>query len=411
LSRVPGPAVVTTDLPSIAVIAFSINTPHDDDLCLAEDISESIATGLTKFRDLRVVGPLVNYSNITMDAKEFAQRHGVRFLLHGKIQIQGDTLRIRASLLDTSTGFKVWSQIYEYTQTATNYLEIEKAITRQIVGTLTDHEGAIFSIISKESRQKHPSRLGFHDAVQRHEHFLKLFTVDAYHEAAEALELVTKADPNNAEALAMLSITYTIHYQHDMELSAPSLEEIERLAKRAVALDPECQTAHFAEAMVRFSQRQADRCIAKLRMANSLNSFTTYFIHGYEALLCMLGYWEEGMRLWKQAMRLNPHYPISESFVPFMFHYRHGDYKEAWNYAVRFNSHIFWDPLIRAAAAGQRGLHAEAKEALQELLVMRPDFPSRARELMRRVVYLDEHVTMLLDGLLKAGLKLEVSKN
>jgi hypothetical protein len=89
-----------------------------------------------------------------------------------------------------------------------------------------------------------------------------------------------------------------------------------------------------------------------------------------------------------------------------MYHYFHGHYPEAWDYAGRISIPSFWDPLSRAATAGQRGLHDQARTALQELLQMRPDFVSRARNLMQRFVYLDEHVEMLLDGLLKAGLNI-----
>jgi hypothetical protein len=46
---------------------------------------------------------------------------------------------------------------------------------------------------------------------------------------------------------------------------------------------------------------------------------------------------------------------------------------------------------------------AEAGKAVVELLALVPDFKSRDHSLIRRMVYLDEHVEMLLDGLAKAG--------
>jgi hypothetical protein len=72
----------------------------------------------------------------------------------------------------------------------------------------------------------------------------------------------------------------------------------------------------------------------------------------------------------------------------------------------RLSSRFISETPVRAAAAGQLNLHDQAKAALEELLVMRPDFPSRVRDLMRRVVFLEEHIDMLLEGLFKAGLKL-----
>ena len=157
--------------------------------------------------------------------------------------------------------------------------------------------------------------------------------------------------------------------------------------------------------MLQFFQGQDDQCLANLRMANSLNPFNALVLHSSGFLTCMLGHWEEGLSLSKQAFYLTPHHYSLYFIVPFMdIYYRQKDYEAAWNYAKRVNSPIFWGPLIQAAAAGQLGLHTPAKAALQELLEMRPDFPSRARDLLRRVVYLEDHINLLLDGLLKAGL-------
>ena len=44
---------------------------------------------------------------------------------------------------------------------------------------------------------------------------------------------------------------------------------------------------------------------------------------------------------------------------------------------------------------------------MSELLALVPDFRSRGRSLIKRILFQDEHVEMLLDGLHKAGLELE----
>lgn len=41
-----------------------------------------------------------------------------------------------------------------------------------------------------------------------------------------------------------------------------------------------------------------------------------------------------------------------------------------------------------------------------ELLALVPDFESRGRSLIKRMVFQDAHVEMLVDGLRKAGLEL-----
>ena len=55
---------------------------------------------------------------------------------------------------------------------------------------------------------------------------------------------------------------------------------------------------------------------------------------------------------------------------------------------------------------GQLGRQIEAGKAVDELLALVPDFKSRGRSLIQRMVYLDEHVEMLVRGLRKAGMDL-----
>jgi len=124
-------------------------------------------------------------------------------------------------------------------------------------------------------------------------------------------------------------------------------------------------------------------------------------------MLATVGECGHGLKLTHKAVRLNQHHPGWYHFVPFMGYYRQGDYDSALVEARRFNTpEYFWDPLIQAAVLGQLGRQAEANEAVDELLALVPDFERRGRSLIHRVVFTDEHVEMLLEGLRKAGLAL-----
>ena len=139
----------------------------------------------------------------------------------------------------------------------------------------------------------------------------------------------------------------------------------------------------------------------------ALNPKTDSEVNGSDFFLAIAREWEEGLVLMERGMQLNPHYPGLYHFIPFMDRYRQGAYKGAWVEARRVNLlMLFWDPLIWAATLGQLGRTPEAQNALAELLQLKPDFASRGRDLMERLVFLDENVEMLLDRLRKAGLEL-----
>lgn len=388
---------------SVAVISFRNHPPDAGDVC-AYNITESIVMGLVHFHEICVVGPLVEYNDRSVEPGDVGRKYHVRFVLQGRVKMLNDTLRVSAGLTDNRTGCTIWSQTYEHEVAASNLHEIEETIAQQIINALVDYSGFIPCLIRRESMKKRPIDLQIHEAICCQNLYMKIFTLDAHCAAVEALEYTTKADPANSGALAMLGNAYCCNELFNVIPESPTLEKCERLVLRAEAIEPECQMAHLTEAGVRFLQGQEDRCIAKLQLARSLNPFNGYAIHASGVLLSMMGHWEEGMRLWKKATYLNPNHTPFYFIVPFMDRYRQGDYEAAWNYAVRFNTPMFWDPLIRAATAAQLGLYAQAKAALKELLEMRPDFPSHARDMIRRIVYLDAHVELLLEGLGKAGL-------
>jgi TolB-like protein len=391
------------------VIPFSSQIP-DNNIC-ADEITDSIIMGLAKFREMRIIGPLVRYQNRFVDVEEIGRRYYVRFVLQGRVQIQGDKLRVTVGLTDSHTGYNIWSQTYEYLQAATNLLDAEDNVSRRIINALADYMGIIPSLIIRESKKKDPEGLEIHEAILSQKHYLKVFETQSYLAAVEALEHAVKVDPDHPIALATLGNAYCHNHLFDMGLLSATLEDAERLVQRAIAFDSECQMAHFTEGVMRYLQGQTDQCIEKLHLTISLNNLDAYFMYGSAVMTCMVGYWKEGAALFEQARKLNSQHPPFYFVLPFMDHYRKGEYQEAWNYALRFNTSIYVDPLIRAAAAGQLGLKDQAEIALQELLDMKPDFPSHPQDLLRRCFFLDEHVEMLLEGLLKAGLKLEVSKN
>jgi adenylate cyclase len=393
---------------SLAVIPFS-NLISDINNTFADNITESIVMGLTNFSELHVIGPVREYKDCAIRIDEIRQRYRVRFVLEGRVQRYGKIVRISAGLTDALSGFKIWKQLYEYPQTDVSFQDVEDDVSKKLVNALANYSGIIPRFISRESMRKASEVLEVYEAVSLYEQYLKIFTPQALLASTKALEHAVKVDPDNPVALAMLSHAYGCNYWLDLGLEPASLEEAERLVERAVALDPECQLAHISEAFLRYLQRKTDQCIEKMQFLNSLNPLNAYVIHSAGIMTYFLGHYEEGLCMCGKAINLNPHHTPVYFIVQFLEHYRHSNYKEAWVNANRFNTVIFWDPLMRAAAAGQLGLYEDATVALHELLEMRPDFPRRAWDLMRRVVYLDEHVEMLLDGLSKAGFKVDSS--
>ena len=102
------------DKPSIAVLAFENLSTADDEL-LADSFSEDILTSLSKLSGLFVISRTTTftYKGINATAKQIAEDLGIRYVLEGSIQRDGDRIRVNVQLIDAIGGQHVWADRYD----------------------------------------------------------------------------------------------------------------------------------------------------------------------------------------------------------------------------------------------------------------------------------------------------------
>jgi adenylate cyclase len=409
------PSAATTDPPlahpsppSIAVLQMEFLGGDEEYAYLGNGLTEEIVIALTRFPEFLVVGPLRG----DIVAREHLGPHGVgrkyrvRFVLDGTVRVRGPSLRITAKLNDALSGHQLWGQAYHHDLETTTIGQIENEIVSQVVAAIADSFGVIPRALAKESFAHQNDTLSDYEAVLRFYHHVRTVTEESLTEAITALEETVQRDPNHDLAVALLGDLvagpYSLGYVDDKSV----LERAAELGQRAVALNPSSQPAHFVMAEVYFLTFQRGPCLAEIEQVLDLNPNNANYLALSALFLASMGEWERGVGLMCKAMRLNPHHPGWYHLVPFMYHYRQGAYEGALLDARRFNTPGYYlDPLIRAAVLGQLGRQEEAKQAVAELLALLPDFKSRGRSVLKRMVHLDENVDMLLEGLRKAGLE------
>ena len=107
-------------------------------------------------------------------------------------------------------------------------------------------------------------------------------------------------------------------------------------------------------------------------------------------------------RLWTSILII----PDGTGFPPVLQCYRKRDYHGALDFALKVNLPGFWRTNVALAACyGQLGEREAAGKALQDLLVLRREFATGAREELAKW-WEPEFVEHLLDGLRKAGLEI-----
>jgi tetratricopeptide (TPR) repeat protein len=203
----------------------------------------------------------------------------------------------------------------------------------------------------------------------------------------------------------MLSWLYREEYTHGLNLRPDPLGRALAAARRAVDTAPSNHLAHAALAATLFFLRElgAFRVSAERSLAlNSMDGLTAAYLG---TLIAYTGDWERGCALAERAMQLNPQHPGWYWFPLVLNAYRQRDYPRALELVFKVNMPGFWrTQLMLAVSQAQLGQLGAARNAVQELLRIRPDFSVVQREELSKWwdAELIEHV---IDGLRKAGLK------
>ena len=112
---------------------FSADADQDH---FADGLTEEILNSLARIPDLQVTARTFAFAfkGKSEDLKAVGKTLGVAHVLEGSVARSGDQLRITTQLINTDTGFHLWSQTYE--RHLTDIFSIQEDIARAVAGAL-----------------------------------------------------------------------------------------------------------------------------------------------------------------------------------------------------------------------------------------------------------------------------------
>src|SRR5205814_7932164 len=121
---------------SIAVVPFLDLSQAKDQEYFCDGIGEEILHALAKVEGLRVVARTSSFSfkGKSVNAREVGEKLNVENVLEGSLRREGNRIRVTAELINTRSGFHLWSETYERELQGVFALQAE--ITRAIVESL-----------------------------------------------------------------------------------------------------------------------------------------------------------------------------------------------------------------------------------------------------------------------------------
>jgi TolB-like protein len=392
----------------VAVLPFKYNGANADLTALAEGLTEEIVTGLFRFSYLRVISlsSTSRYAHGAIDIRSAGKELGARYVMEGSLRQAGTKLRIATQLVDASSDVNLWAETYERPFRPEAIFELQDDVVPRIVSTVADTHGVLPHTMSEVLRNRNPDQLTPYEAVLRSFAHFQRVNAEEHAAARAGLERAVQQAPGNADCWAMLSMMYKEEHTHGFNLRPDSLGRALAAARRAVEAAPSNHLAYHALAATLFFRRElpAFRNAAERAVAlNPMDGFTMAYL-GF--LIAYAGDWERGCALAEQARGLNPHHPGWYWFPSVLDAYRRSDYRGALDFALKVNMPGFWRTNVALAAAyGQLSELEAARNAVQQLLAVRPDFAVLAREELGK--WWDaELVEHLIEGLRKAGLEI-----
>jgi TolB-like protein/tetratricopeptide (TPR) repeat protein len=233
---------------SVAILPFENISPEKEDEYFADGIAEEITNVLAGLADLHVAArtSAFAFKGQHADIREIGRRLSVSYLVEGSVRRAGDTLRITAQLVDTTTGYHVWSERFD--RAAGDVFEIQDEIAGEVARRLSEHVKHSGGSPRPVARSSH---MPAYESYLKGRQMMAQFEGDAVVEAAALFEECIALDPDFAaaraglaEALTLQSIGFQV--RPGRETMPRALEE----ADVALSLDSDLPEAHLARALV-----------------------------------------------------------------------------------------------------------------------------------------------------------------
>jgi TolB-like protein len=394
----------------VAVLPFKYSGGNADLTALAEGLTEDILTGLSRFAYLRVIArsSTARYAHETVDIRSVARELGARYVMEGSVRQAGVKVRIAVQLVDASSGAGLWAETYDRPFRSETVFELVDDVVPRIVCTVADTQGILPRNMTEALRNRDPEQLTPYEALLRSFGHNQRVNASEHAIARKALEHAVKQAPDRSDCWAMLSWLYREEYTHGFNLQPDPLGRAVMAARRAIEAAPSNHLAHAALASAVWFRREYDEFRAAAERALALNSMDGLTSAYLGMQFAYGGEWERGCALARRAMELNPNHSGWYWFPAVLNAYRQRDYQAALDLTLKVNMPGFWrTQLALAVTHAQLGHRDAARNAVEELLKIKPNFALAARQELGKWwdAELTEH---LIEGLRKAGLEIAV---
>lgn len=358
---------------SVAVLPC-LNLGGDENRAyFADGLAAELITRLSAVSGLRIPSHTSSFSfkgkNATIE--EIAAVLKVRHVL--ECDVSGDDSRLRASarLIDSQTGYTLWSQSYDNTNV--KLFDVQQDVAEAVVENLQ---------IKLGTRERQLVRRRWTENTEAYDEFLRGVkfqliapTEENINKMRQHFERAIELDPEFGRSYARLAVTWVYYGNYQLAPANEAYAEVERLAKKAIELDGELFEAYWALGWADLAGKYAWQAAEEnFRKTIDLAPGEWGGYHSLGYVLGTLGRVEEAFEAARIAIELDPlaYFPRHGLEVLFTRQRNYSATTEVLEEQAEIHG---WNPQLQAGLAlslARDGKEAEARLQLSEIEAQKP---------------------------------------
>jgi len=354
---------------SLAVLPFS-NATGDPGLdSLAEAIAEGAIDALSHVSRLRVVprSKSFRYRDHDDDPHTVGQKLEVRAVLSGRVTMRGDTLSIRAELIDVAKDTQLWGS--QFSCEVHEVQDVEQEIARRVIEKLR----APSSGPSKKAARKPAIKEVRNDAddlFARANERAITWTPEGLRSSIELYQQAIDSDPRHAPAYACLAVAYAMATVVGSVDTAQALGHAKDCARQAIEQDDTLSEAHAALCLTEtFVDFNLPRALWEGERALELNPDSAIARYAYAQTLAACVRLDEALEHARLGCESDPFMaPINYCYGLVLY------YQQRWDEAemqlqrtLEINPDFLMAQAVRAIALARSGRSLEALTVVDDL--------------------------------------------
>ena len=311
---------------SIIVLPFINMSGDSDQEYFSDGLTEDLITDLSKISNLFVIArnSAFTYKGKAVNVQDIGRDMGVKYALEGSVRKAGQRVRITAQLIDTASGGHIWADRYD--RDLDDIFALQDDVTQQIVSVLAVKvgEGEKHRIYDRDT-----DNVAAYDYFLRGLEYYNRFSLEGNLKARELFEKAIELDTGYTMAYAKYGWTYLTEWMMGWSDDERNLERARELAIKAISAGDTVGSAYCLLGHSYLWKKQHAKAIAMYEELESMNYGMAEALSDYASVLNFSGMPEKAIELLQKAIRLDPLFPVFNSFNLGHAYYLVGRYQAA----------------------------------------------------------------------------------